>query len=65
MRLIYSRRSLRHLTSIYNYIAKDNPKAARNVVESIRRVTKRLEKYPYSGRPGPMNTRILKIPGLP
>lgn len=65
MRLVYSARSLRHLQGIYDYIARDNPKAAEKVVERIREATSRLSSFPYSGRPGPEKTRLLSVPGAP
>jgi toxin ParE1/3/4 len=63
--LVYTARSLRHLEEIYNYIALDNPGAAQRVVDRIREATQRLNKFPYSGRPGPRGTRLLSVPGVP
>ena len=65
MKLVYSARSLRHLQSIYDYIARDDPSAALKVVERIRTATLRLVNFPYSGRPGPKGTRLLSVPGVP
>jgi hypothetical protein len=36
MKLIYSRRSLRHLQAIRDYVAQDNPEAADRTVQRIR-----------------------------
>jgi addiction module RelE/StbE family toxin len=65
MRLLYTARSLRHLQSIHDYIAQDNPAAADRVVRRIREAASRLEKLPYTGRPGPKGTRLLSVPGVP
>jgi len=65
MKLVYSARSLRHLQSIYDYIAQDNPAAALKVIERIRSATSRLVSFAYSGRPGPKDTRLLSVPGAP
>lgn len=65
MKLVYSRRSLRHLKAIYDYITPHNPEAANRTVQRIRTTVDRLTQLPYSGRPGPRGTRILSVSGLP
>jgi toxin ParE1/3/4 len=65
MKIVYGKSALRDLESIRAYIARDNPNAARRVVERIEQVAGRLENFPYSGRPGPRGVRLLSVPGLP
>jgi addiction module RelE/StbE family toxin len=49
-----------------DYIARDDPRAAAEVVRKVYEATKRLEQYPASGRAGRVpETRELIIPGTP
>jgi plasmid stabilization system protein ParE len=36
------------LESIRNYIARDNPEAARRIIARIEQATRRLETFPYT-----------------
>lgn len=66
MKLVWSRRALRRLASIHDYIAKDNPAAATRVGLAIIEAAVRLEQFPQSGREGRVEgTRELVVPGLP
>ena len=66
MRLRFSDRAIRTLTSIWDYIAKDSPEAAVRVLGAIVQAAYRLEQFPMSGRPGRIEgTRELVVPGLP
>jgi len=65
MKRTYSRRSLRHLRDIYDYIAADNPVAAGRVLLRIRAAADRLPRLPQAGRPGRRGVRMLSIAGLP
>jgi toxin ParE1/3/4 len=66
MKLRWSKRAIRRLASIHDYIAKDSPTAAARVAAAIVEAALRLEKFPYIGRPGRIEgTRELVIPGLP
>ena len=66
MKLRYRLSAIRHLTGIYTHISADNPRAAREVIRRIRRATKRLETFPYSGRKGEIEgTLKLVVRGLP
>ncbi|HEY6490663.1 MAG: type II toxin-antitoxin system RelE/ParE family toxin [Terracidiphilus sp.] len=66
MRLVWSRRALRRLASIHDYIAKDSPIAAAGVGAAIVEATVRLQQFPLSGRQGRIEgTRELVVPGLP
>lgn len=66
MRLRWSRRAVRGLASIHDYIAKDSPAAAARVAAAIAEAAQRLETIPLMGRPGRIgDTRELVVPGLP
>jgi plasmid stabilization system protein ParE len=66
MILRYKARALADLEAIYDYIAQDDPTAARRVVQRIVRSIGRLAIIPLSGRPGVVRgSRILAVPGLP
>ena len=66
MKLRWSRRAIRRLASIHDYIAKDSPAAAVRVAAAIVEAALRLEQFPLSGRVGRIEgTRELVIPGLP
>ncbi len=54
------------IQSIYDYIAKDNPRIAARVIGTIEQSTMRLTMFPLSGRSGSVETtRELVIPRLP
>ncbi len=66
MTLRWSKRAIRRLVSIHDYIAKDSPTAATRVAAAIVQSALRLEKFPHIGRPGRIEgTRELVILGLP
>ena len=67
MKLIWSPEAIDDLISIRQYIANDDPHAAREVVRTIAMLVKhQLPKFPRSGRPGRVaGTRELVVPGLP
>ncbi len=66
MKLRWSKRAIRRLASIHDYIAKDSPPAAARVAAAIVAAALRLQKFPYIGRPGRIEgTRELVVPGLP
>jgi hypothetical protein len=47
------------LESIHSYLAREDARIARRVVERIRQAVDRLEDFPYSGRPGPRGVRLV------
>jgi toxin ParE1/3/4 len=47
--IVWSAAAQRHLRDIREYIAKDSPRYADNVVAAIRRATERLGRFPESG----------------
>ncbi|UVC10291.1 type II toxin-antitoxin system RelE/ParE family toxin [Rhizobium sp. TH2] len=67
MRIVWTRRYLRELVEIGDYIAKENPRAAANVVNEIHSTTKRLlSSNPFIRRKGEIKgTRELVIPRRP
>jgi toxin ParE1/3/4 len=59
-------RALRDLEAIHEYIAHDDPAAAKRVVQRIEDSIGRLLIIPMSGRPGvAKGTRLLAVPGVP
>jgi toxin ParE1/3/4 len=62
----FSRAAQADIQNIYDYIASENPIAARSVVIAIERATVRLEQFPLSGRKGATeSTRELVVSRLP
>ena len=65
MEVIWTRPALRTLESIADFIARDNPVAAYEVTETIRRRALLLADFPYIGRVGGIaGTRELVVSGL-
>jgi addiction module RelE/StbE family toxin len=52
MRLSWTRRALRDLDSLADWIGRDNPTAARRQAELVVAAVERLTRFPESGRPG-------------
>ncbi|HKI05432.1 MAG TPA: type II toxin-antitoxin system RelE/ParE family toxin [Thermoanaerobaculia bacterium] len=66
MRVRWTRRSLRALDVIAEYIARDRPQAARRMVERIREAVTLLSSQPELGRSGRVpQTRELIVAGTP
>lgn len=66
MRVVWSRRALRHLQALREYIAQDNPASAQRVAQRVLDGVAFLESQPQMGRPGRMvGTRELVVPGTP
>jgi len=67
VRIVWTRRYLRELASIGDYIGQHNPHAATRVVNDIHSKTQRLlSANPFIGRSGEIRgTRELVIPGTP
>jgi toxin ParE1/3/4 len=64
--LRYTPRARRHLNAIAEYIAEQNPDAARRVGSRIRETIDLLTAFPHMGRVGVMpGTREMVVPGLP
>lgn len=67
MRIEWTRRYLRELEAIGDYIAEQSPRSAARVVDEIHAKTRRLlSANPFIGRPGHIRgTRELVITGTP
>jgi toxin ParE1/3/4 len=66
MRIVWSRRALRHLRHLRDYIAQDNPDAAPRVAERLLASVELLAVHPDLGRPGRVfGTRELVVPDTP
>jgi plasmid stabilization system protein ParE len=66
MKAIWSRRAIRNLVSLREYIAKDSEQNATLVATRILRAIELLETQPAMGRPGRVpGTRELVVPSTP
>ena len=66
MRLCWARPAVGHLSEIRAYIRQDSPRAAAQVVKTIREQVATLKSHPLIGRPGIIEgTRELIISRLP
>jgi addiction module RelE/StbE family toxin len=66
MKIRWTKRAIRSLTSIHEYISKDSPAAAARVAAAVLDATVQIERFPQSGRPGiRKGIRELVVPGLP
>ncbi len=66
MRIVWSRRAIRHLEYVREFIAKDNPSAASHIASLIVETVELLSAQPNMGRPGRHpGTRELVIPQTP
>lgn len=65
-RVAWLRAALDDLRGIHDYIARDNPAAARRVVGAVREATEVLRTHPGFGRPGRIEgTRELVVGRYP
>jgi toxin ParE1/3/4 len=66
MTLVFDEGALADLEGIFNWIAKDNPAAARAVVNRLFSSTELLTSFPFMGRAGrDPGTREWVVPRLP
>jgi addiction module RelE/StbE family toxin len=66
MRLGYSKRAVRHIADIFDYIHNDNPEAAAMVVARIRATAQALSLFPQMGHVGHLSgTLEHKVKRLP
>lgn len=66
MKLRYTLRARGDLAEIHDYIAQENPAAARRVILLIRKAAESLVLQPQTGRPGRVNgTRELAVGRFP
>lgn len=66
MKVVWSRRAVRHLIALRDYIAEDSPQNAAAVAQRILQSVGLLATQPEIGRPGRiLGTRELVIPDTP
>jgi toxin ParE1/3/4 len=66
MKVVWSRRAIRHLVAVRDHIEKNNPLSAAAVAERILTCVELLSSQPQMGRPGRIfGTRELVITGTP
>ena len=67
MKVTYGRRATAQMESIFSYIARDNPRAAAEVVARIEKVAASLADFPDLGRPSSRvpDLRWLAVPDYP
>lgn len=66
MKLVFDEKALVDLVGIYNWIAKDNPAAAKAVVERVFASTEHLATFPQMGHAGrDAGTHEWAVPRLP
>ena len=66
MKIVWSRRAIRHLVKLRDYIAQDNPDAAAYVAARILNAVENLATFPNLGRVGRLaGTRELVVPETP
>jgi toxin ParE1/3/4 len=66
MRLRWTRAALANLNDLAEYIARDNPRAAAEMIDRIFAALDGLLAHPAMGRPGRVaNTRELVVPKTP
>jgi toxin ParE1/3/4 len=66
MKVKWLRQALRNIEKIHEYISRDNPEAAQELVRKIQMASERLVEFPQMGRVGRVvDTRELVIPQTP
>ena len=66
MTIVWSPRAIEHLAHLREYIARDNPNAAKRIASALLEAIERLAQLPNLGRPGRVaGTRELVVPGTP
>lgn len=66
MTIVWSPRAIEHLAHLREYIARDNPNAAKRIASALLEAVERLAQLPNLGRPGRVaGTRELVVPGTP
>ena len=66
MKVVWSRRAIRHLACLRQYIEKDSERNARVVANRILKAVDLLQSHPERGRPGRVvGTRELVVPDTP
>lgn len=66
MKIVWTRRAVRHLTALREYIAKDSEQNAAGVAKRLLAAVDLLMTQPEMGRPGrALGTRELVVPDTP
>ncbi len=66
MRTVWSKRAIADLDHIRHYVLLNNPKAAGPTADRIEAATRRLRRFPNSGRPSDIaGTREIVVSGVP
>jgi toxin ParE1/3/4 len=66
MSVSYSRRALAQLDGIFEYVARDDPAAAKRLIQRIEQLIQLLGRFPLMGRTtNRQNVRIFGVPGYP
>jgi toxin ParE1/3/4 len=66
MKVVWSRRAIRHLIDLREYIEKDSEQNVALVAKRILKAVDRLQSHPEMGRPGRIiGTRELVVPDTP
>jgi toxin ParE1/3/4 len=66
MKVVWSRRAIRHLVALRAYIGQDSEQSAALVASRILKAVDLLQTQPGMGRPGRVpGTRELVVPGTP
>ena len=66
MTIVWSPRAIEHLAHLREYIARDNPNAAKRIASALLEAIERLAQLPNLGRPGRVaGARELVVPGTP
>jgi toxin ParE1/3/4 len=66
MKVVWSRRAIRHLVCLREYIAKDSEQTAVSIAGRILEAVQLLQTQPEMGRPGRvLGTRELVVPDTP
>jgi addiction module RelE/StbE family toxin len=66
MKAVWSRRALRHLVALREYIAQDSDRSASDLAEQILNSVEIMQSHPAMGRPGRVaGTRELVVPDTP
>lgn len=66
MKAVWLPRAVADLENARAYIARDNPQAARDVAQKIKKAVARIKARPRLGRPADVeDIRIMSVAGLP
>lgn len=63
MKVRFLKSAMQDMLAIKQYIAQDNPAAAKRLIQSFKEKTKHLKEFPFSGRtiPETMDTHLIEL----